>query len=461
MERVFRLVNVDRRALWTRVDAFSGGNQQKIAIAKWLLAESRILLVYDPTRGIDVGTKNELYLLLRAYAEAGGAILFYSTEIPELVHLADRVMVFYAGRVAAEFAGDGPYRGEHPRSCPRRSRRNREGGVMSNAAFETATTARTARRVLRRRRRLRLGRHRGLIMAAIVFTVLFAVVAGVSATPLGYYDIAQMTQTGATLAIAAVGQTIVILSGGFDLSAAAVISLVNAVLASWSPDGSGSPFVLIALGVGVGMAVRRLQRLLHRRAAAAADRRNPVGHVHPAGCHAADYGEARGHGVARAVEHADRGRHSQRRSGARRSGPRPSGSLALAQAKSARHGHLRDRQRLRGGALGRRPITPHAVPRLCDRRRLLRTGRRVHQRPDRVGRPARRQPDAAPDVRRRGGRRHRARRRAWRLRRLGARRLHPDDDRQHPAGVERLGLLFDRRRKPDPAAGGARLLLAP
>ena len=103
--QVFRLVDVDRRALWTRVDAFSGGNQQKIAIAKWLLAESRILLVYDPTRGIDVGTKNELYLLLRAYAEAGGAVLFYSTEIPELVHLADRVMVFYAGRVAAEYSG--------------------------------------------------------------------------------------------------------------------------------------------------------------------------------------------------------------------------------------------------------------------------------------------------------------------------------------------------------------------
>ncbi len=102
--RVFRQVDVDRRALWTRVGAFSGGNQQKIAIAKWLLAESRILLLYDPTRGIDVGTKNELYRLMRDYADAGGAILFYSTEIPELVHLADRVMVFYAGRVAAEVA---------------------------------------------------------------------------------------------------------------------------------------------------------------------------------------------------------------------------------------------------------------------------------------------------------------------------------------------------------------------
>jgi ribose transport system ATP-binding protein len=106
VERIFQRVEVDRRALWTNVGAFSGGNQQKIAIAKWLLAESRILLLFDPTRGIDVGTKNELYRLIRAYAEAGGAVLLHSTEIPELVHLCDSVLVFYAGRVAARIPGD-------------------------------------------------------------------------------------------------------------------------------------------------------------------------------------------------------------------------------------------------------------------------------------------------------------------------------------------------------------------
>jgi ribose transport system ATP-binding protein len=104
--RAFDRVEVDRRALWQPVRAFSGGNQQKIAIARWLLAESRVLLLYDPTRGIDVGTKNELYRLMRAYADAGGAILFYSTEIQELVHLADRVLVFYAGRIAAALDAD-------------------------------------------------------------------------------------------------------------------------------------------------------------------------------------------------------------------------------------------------------------------------------------------------------------------------------------------------------------------
>jgi ribose transport system ATP-binding protein len=104
VSRVFGRVEVERRALWTQVSAFSGGNQQKIAIAKWLLAESRILLLFDPTRGIDVGTKHELYVLMRNYAEAGGSILFHSTEIPELVHLCDRVIVLYGGRLVDEIA---------------------------------------------------------------------------------------------------------------------------------------------------------------------------------------------------------------------------------------------------------------------------------------------------------------------------------------------------------------------
>ncbi|MFQ5785092.1 MAG: sugar ABC transporter ATP-binding protein [Alphaproteobacteria bacterium] len=103
---VLTRVDVAAHALWTRVAAFSGGNQQKIAIAKWLLAESRVLLLYDPTRGIDVGTKHEFYLLMRAFVDAGGAILFYSTEISELVNLADRVLVLYGGEVAAELRDD-------------------------------------------------------------------------------------------------------------------------------------------------------------------------------------------------------------------------------------------------------------------------------------------------------------------------------------------------------------------
>ena len=104
--RVLDVVQVQERALYTRVAAFSGGNQQKIAIAKWLLAESRVMLMYDPTRGVDVGTKHEIYVLIREYAKAGGAVLFCSSEIPELVNLCDRVLVMYSGRTVCELLGE-------------------------------------------------------------------------------------------------------------------------------------------------------------------------------------------------------------------------------------------------------------------------------------------------------------------------------------------------------------------
>ncbi|HWK64953.1 MAG TPA: ABC transporter permease [Rhizobiaceae bacterium] len=102
---------------------------------------------------------------------------------------------------------------------------------------------------------MRIGRHRGLITAFVAFLVLFAIVANLSAMPLGYYDISQMTTSGATLAIAAMGQTLVILAGGFDLSAAAIISLVNVTLASFPAGGSVSPWTLGAVGVGIGLLV--------------------------------------------------------------------------------------------------------------------------------------------------------------------------------------------------------------
>jgi ribose transport system ATP-binding protein len=103
--RTLEQVEVQSRALYLPASAFSGGNQQKLVIAKWLLAGSRVLLLFDPTRGVDVGTKHQIYLLMRAFADAGGSILFYSTEIPEIVNMCDRVLTIYQGSVVAELSG--------------------------------------------------------------------------------------------------------------------------------------------------------------------------------------------------------------------------------------------------------------------------------------------------------------------------------------------------------------------
>ncbi len=87
------------------VGALSGGNQQKVVIAKWLMNQPRIILLNDPTRGIDVGTKQEIYALLRKLADAGAAILFYSTDYDELIGCCDRVLVLYDGMVKRELIG--------------------------------------------------------------------------------------------------------------------------------------------------------------------------------------------------------------------------------------------------------------------------------------------------------------------------------------------------------------------
>jgi ABC-type sugar transport system ATPase subunit len=84
----------------------SGGNQQKVVIAKWLLTDARIVMFDEPTRGVDVGAKVELHRQIRSLADLGKAVLLISSELPELLALADRVLVMRAGRIAGELAGD-------------------------------------------------------------------------------------------------------------------------------------------------------------------------------------------------------------------------------------------------------------------------------------------------------------------------------------------------------------------
>jgi ribose transport system ATP-binding protein len=88
------------------VATLSGGNQQKVVIAKWLMTDPEIILLNDPTRGIDVGTKQEIYRLMRDLADEGRAILFYSTDYAELIGCCDRIAVMYDGAILTELTGD-------------------------------------------------------------------------------------------------------------------------------------------------------------------------------------------------------------------------------------------------------------------------------------------------------------------------------------------------------------------
>ena len=93
---------IDTSRLDNEAGVLSGGNQQKVALGKWLAIEPNVILVNEPTRGVDVGARAEIYGKLRELANEGAAVIFASTDIQEITGLADRVISFYRGMQVGE-----------------------------------------------------------------------------------------------------------------------------------------------------------------------------------------------------------------------------------------------------------------------------------------------------------------------------------------------------------------------
>ena len=88
-----------------RPDSLSGGNQQKVVLAKWLATSPRVLLLDEPTKGVDVGAKFEIHEIIRRQAAAGLACLVVSSDLPEVLSLCDRILVMREGRMQGEVSG--------------------------------------------------------------------------------------------------------------------------------------------------------------------------------------------------------------------------------------------------------------------------------------------------------------------------------------------------------------------
>ncbi|MEM7802492.1 MAG: sugar ABC transporter ATP-binding protein [Chloroflexota bacterium] len=106
IEKMIEQMQVKLSSQQESVRNLSGGNQQKIVIGKWLAMDANVYLLHDPTRGIDIGTKQEIYQLLRAVADSGAAIVLLSTELEELIGMCDRVLVFFEGRIKRMLSGE-------------------------------------------------------------------------------------------------------------------------------------------------------------------------------------------------------------------------------------------------------------------------------------------------------------------------------------------------------------------
>ncbi len=102
VQQVTSAVDLSASSLPLSIASLSGGNQQKAVLARALITGARCLLLFDPTRGVDVGAKQSIYRMIQRFASSGGAVLFYSTELDELVHLCDRCLVVYRNRIAGE-----------------------------------------------------------------------------------------------------------------------------------------------------------------------------------------------------------------------------------------------------------------------------------------------------------------------------------------------------------------------
>lgn len=100
-QEIVQRLQVKTASLHTRPEELSGGNQQKVLLGRWMLDRYKVLVMEEPTRGVDVGAKSEIYLQINRMAEKGLAVMMYSTEMPELLGMCDRILVFSAGELTA------------------------------------------------------------------------------------------------------------------------------------------------------------------------------------------------------------------------------------------------------------------------------------------------------------------------------------------------------------------------
>ena len=105
-EEYRKLINVKTNSINQTVGSLSGGNQQKVVLAKWMLTEPDVLILDEPTRGIDVGAKYEIYCVINELAKAGKAVIVISSEMPEIIGTCDRTYVINEGEIAGELVGD-------------------------------------------------------------------------------------------------------------------------------------------------------------------------------------------------------------------------------------------------------------------------------------------------------------------------------------------------------------------
>ena len=261
VQELARSVELRARSLEQEARFLSGGNQQKVVLAKWLAVQPGVLIFDEPTRGVDVGAKAGIHDLMRGLAREGVAILMISSEMPELIGLADRILVMRDGQLAGELPGR--RRGDRDHAA-RGGRRAGGGSGVSVQEPQAVKQSGGAPPATPQRRRASIWANARTAMANSPATPVYAALLGVfvlawivvtidGGTFLTVNNIVGMLQRSVALGIVSAGQTVVILAGSLDLSVAYVISL-SSLLAAETMDGQTANMVPAILAV---LAARR------------------------------------------------------------------------------------------------------------------------------------------------------------------------------------------------------------
>ena len=268
-------LQIDTRAE-SQLRRLSGGNQQKVVIARWIATGFQTLLCFDPTRGIDIGTKHQIYRLLREMADAGSSVLLFTSELPEIALVCDRAIVVFGGEIVAEMpaseadeetllrAAHGLEVAPAMGAVRRANVRSRDTGATTEPADNSSLSAQAP------------NQSSGLIDkvwgAVLRYPALFGMpvlllvflMATVAIHPrFNSFDAQSLAMAALPLACAAAAQAVVVISGGIDLSIGSVIAVANVLAARTMNEASFGQALWLALAIlAAGAAIGAVNGLL-------------------------------------------------------------------------------------------------------------------------------------------------------------------------------------------------------
>ncbi|MCL4217681.1 MAG: ATP-binding cassette domain-containing protein [Candidatus Hydrogenedentes bacterium] len=235
-DRVVREMNVRTNSTEQPIVTLSGGNQQKVVFGRWSATEPSVLLLDEPTRGVDVGAKAEIHKLMGELAARGAAVLMISSELPEIMAMSDRVITFSEGRKTGEF--DPKHDDEKVIAAAAVPRQVKEPVVRDSRA------SRAANYVLR-------FRETGLLAFILLLSLgMAAWKPHEFATVNNFFDV---LADAALPAILALGAMLIICAGGIDISVGSMMGLVGA-MAGLAANAGYHPLVCLAIAMAAGCA---------------------------------------------------------------------------------------------------------------------------------------------------------------------------------------------------------------